>query len=147
MRAMGNLTRFTNRGLGDISPTGDTTGSWDTEIIAMSLTGPHPNHGTIVIRESPTKQSLGTQSLGTQSLGTQSLGTQSLSDVVNDIFQLDSSFDIWTEVSIDGGPFLEAADSFTLDITGVLPEPSSGVLGLAGILGLGALNRRHSSRR
>ena len=137
MRAMGNLTRFTNRGLGDISPTGDTTGSWDTEIIAMSLTGPHPNHGTIVIRESPTKQSLGTQSLG----------TQSLSDVVNDIFQLDSSFDIWTEVSIDGGPFLEAADSFTLDITGVLPEPSSGVLGLAGILGLGALNRRHSSRR
>jgi len=137
MRAMGNLTRFTNRGLGDISPTGDTTGSWDTEIIAMSLTGPHPNHETIVIRESPTKQSLGTQSLG----------TQSLSDVVNDIFQLDSSFDIWTEVSIDGGPFLEAADSFTLDITGVLPEPSSGVLGLAGILGLGALNRRHSSRR
>jgi hypothetical protein len=68
---------------------GATTGSWDTEIISMSLTG-DVGGISIQIRESPALSSVG------QTTVTDTGGGQ---------WEIDSFFDVFTEISIDGGPF------------------------------------------
>jgi len=68
---------------------GATTGSWDTEILSMSLSG-DVGGVSIEIRESPSLPSP---------------GAVSVSDIGGGDFQIDSFFDVFTELSIDGGPF------------------------------------------
>jgi hypothetical protein len=68
---------------------GATTGSWDTEILSMSLSG-DVGGVSIEIRESPSSQSPGKTSVLDNGDGT---------------FQIDSFFDVFTELSVDGGPF------------------------------------------
>ena len=68
---------------------GATTGSWDTEILSMSLSG-DVGGVSIDIRESPSLPSPGETSVLANGDGT---------------FQIDSFFDVFTELSIDGGPF------------------------------------------
>ena len=70
--------------------TGTTTGTFDTEIVAMSLTG---NIGgmNVEIRESPSLPSP---------------GQTSITDLGGGQWQIDSFFDVFTEISIDGGPFM-----------------------------------------
>ena len=71
---------------------GQTTGSWQTEMVSMNLTGEITIPGgptlTLVISESPTLDSTGQTSVSGG----------------GGHFQIDSFFDIWTELSIDGGP-------------------------------------------
>ena len=71
---------------------GEATGSWDTEIVSMSLTG---NIGgiPIEIRESP---------------GAASLGHTTITDLGDGTFNVDSFFDVFTEISVGGGPFIPA---------------------------------------
>ncbi|MHC4697218.1 MAG: hypothetical protein ACYTFA_10780 [Planctomycetota bacterium] len=68
---------------------GNTTGTFSTEIISMSLTG---NVGTVLIeiRESPSLAST---------------GETTITDLGGGLHQIDSFFDVFTELSVDGGPF------------------------------------------
>ena len=116
-----------NTGSGKISPDRPPTGSWDTEIVSMSLSGDVPGLGPIVVRESPSLSSLGQHSLTDNNDGT---------------FLVDSFFDVFTEISVDGGAFIPAAESMRLDIVGIAPEPSSAILGIMGLLGLVNMARR-----
>jgi len=69
---------------------GATTGSWDTEILSMSLSGDYGGI-PIEIRESPELTSPG--------------GT-TVTDNGDGQFVIDSFFDVFTELSISGGPFM-----------------------------------------
>ncbi|UCC30105.1 MAG: hypothetical protein JSU86_18145, partial [Phycisphaerales bacterium] len=66
-----------------------TTGSWDAEIVSMSLSGNIPGVGPVQMQESPTLSSAG--QTGIQALGG---GGQ---------YSVDSFFDVFTELSVDGG--------------------------------------------
>jgi hypothetical protein len=69
---------------------GDVTGSWDTEIISMNLTGDVGGGIQIDIRESQ---------------GLSSVGHTNVTDIGGGQWEIDSFFDVFTEISIDGGPF------------------------------------------
>ena len=106
--------------------TGNTTGTFDTEIIAMSLTGSILGM-PVEIRESPFQNST---------------GQTTITDLGGGQFGFDSFFDIWIEISINGGPFVpQTGGSSTVNL---VPEPSTAVL-LA--FGLGAMSswRRYKS--
>jgi hypothetical protein len=62
-------------------------GTFDTEMLSMDLRGVSPD-GPFMIRESPTLPSLGHTSIKRQS---------------NGLYHIDSFFDIFTELSLDGG--------------------------------------------
>lgn len=88
---------------------GNTTGTFDTEMLSMSLSG-----FGLMIRESPTLASLG--QTGIEDLG----GGQ---------FRVSSFFDVFTELSIDGGQSWMPSDG-AARVT-LVPEP--GTLALAGL--------------
>ncbi len=104
-------------------------GTFDTEMLSMTLTG-----GGVMIRESPTLPSL---------------GKTSISDIGGGMYHIDSFFDIFTELSLDGGqswipnsagnPFGLAGS--TRVVLGI-PEPASVALLALGALGLAGLARR-----
>jgi len=75
-----------------LEPSGASTGSWDTEIIAMSLSGELPGSapGSLVVR-------------GGRDFGLPSPGHTTLTRVGDGRFTVDSFFDVFTEISIDGG--------------------------------------------
>jgi len=102
------------------------TGTWDTEIVSMDLTAASPV-GTIAMRLDPTRSSG---------------GQHSITELADGTFMVDSFFDVFTELSIDGGPFVRAAGPVRFDLTAVVPEPASVVLALFGALGVAALARR-----
>lgn len=57
-------------------------------------------------------------------------------------FRVDSFFDIWTEVSVDGGSSYHAADGVsTIAGTTVVPEPTTGLLLGFGLAGMAARRR------
>jgi hypothetical protein len=104
------------------NPPGNTGLPFDTEIMSLDITGMYPgSNGPIpfILRESPTLASLGQHSIAHAADGS---------------FLIDSFFDVFTELSLDGGQtFYPARSSFELDLTGI-PEPSSLVLaGLAAV--------------
>jgi cysteine-rich repeat protein len=70
--------------------TGNTTGTFDTEIIAMSLTGDIAGM-PVIVRESP-------------SLST--LGQTTITDLGGGLYEIDSFFDVFTELSLNGGAFV-----------------------------------------
>ena len=74
---------------------GATTGSWDTEILSMDLSG-DVGGVSIDIRESP---------------GIPSPGETTVTNNGDGTFQIDSFFDVFTELSIDGGPFQPQSNS------------------------------------
>lgn len=107
---------------------GASTGLFDTEIISMSLTG---NVGGIPveIRESPSKQSL---------------GKVQVQDIGGGLFQIDSFFDVFTELSVNGGPF-EPQTNGPGRVN--LPEPSGSLTLLAGVPLLYVLAGRRERKR
>lgn len=109
--------------------TGTGGGTFDTEMLAMSLTGQIPGGPNVHIRESPTRPSL---------------GRIVVSDLPTGQFHIDSFFDVFTEISLDGGPYLPAGGSTRLVLTGWTPEPGTMTLALLGSL---AFIRRHRSRQ
>lgn len=96
--------------------------TFETEMVAMDPVG-----GGVMIRESPTQQSL---------------GITPLTDLGGGLMRIDSFFDIFIELSLDGGQNWVPANApahMTLVDT---PEPATlGILGL-GLLALAARRRR-----
>lgn len=85
----------------------DTTGTFATEILSMNLSG-EVGGIPIEIRESPSLPSL---------------GQHSLTDLGSGKYEIDSFFDVFTELSIGGGPFAPADGPTRIVIT---PEPERG---------------------
>ena len=80
-----------------------TTGSWDTEMLSMDLTGTVSTPlgaFSIQVREDPDRPSPGQTSIT-------DLGGR---------FQIDSFFDIWTEVSINGSPFVDSTAATHVEV-------------------------------
>ena len=76
-------------------------GTWPIELLAMNLVGNPPGLGPIMIRESPTLASVGQHTLHPMP------GTPSMPD---GMLFIDSFFDVFTELSIDGGQTWTPAD-------------------------------------
>lgn len=103
---------------------GNTTGTFDTEMLQLDLTGLTPL-GPFMIRESPTLPSL---------------GKTTITDIGGGLYHIDSFFDVFTELSIDGGQTWMPSNSGSARMV-LVPAPVASMLGLAGF-GLLALCRR-----
>lgn len=102
---------------------GNTTGTFDTEMLAMNLSG-NSLFGPMMIRESPTLQSL---------------GRTTITDIGGGLFKIDSFFDVFTELSIDGG------QTWMPDFGGPVHMelvPAPGAAAMLGLLGLLSGRRR-----
>ena len=113
-----------------ISPvTGDATyqetspgsGTFSTEMLQLNISGMPSG---IMLRESPTLQSTG----------------QTTVRPVNGGYRISSFFDIFTEISLDGGASWVPAQTSSNFLGSDSPEPAS--LGLLGLGALGLLGRR-----
>jgi len=108
---------------------GNTTGLFSTEMLSMSLSGSSP-FGPFMIRESPTLAST---------------GQTSISDLGGGNYLITSFFDIFTELSVDGGAtWIPATGSVRMNLEQV-PEPSSAALLVLGLLGSRIFLRRRSA--
>jgi hypothetical protein len=106
-------------------PTCDT-GTFDTEMLQMTLNGNSP-FGPFMIRESPTLPSL---------------GKTSITDIGGGMYHIDSFFDVFTELSLDGGQTWMPSDGGIRVFLGGVPEPASFVLLALGLLGSAGMVRR-----
>jgi PEP-CTERM motif len=104
-------------------------GTFDTEMLSMSLTG-----GGVMVRESPTRAST---------------GKTSITDIGGGMYHIDSFFDVFTELSLDGGmswiPSNMGSDGQshpTRVYLGGIPEPASIALLALGIIGIAGTMRR-----
>jgi len=110
------------------SPGPGQLGTFDTEMLSMNLIG---SFG-VMIRESPTRQSL---------------GKTSVTDIGGGMYHIDSFFDVFTELSLDGGQsWMESVDASgasasTRVILGI-PEPASFALLALGLFGAFGFARR-----
>lgn len=104
----------------------ESTKIWDTEIVSMDLKGASPA-ASVAMRISPSVPSLGQHSVTPLPDGTAIV---------------DSFFDIFTELSVDGGPFVPAAGPVRLELTAIVPEPSSLLLTAAALAALAIGTRR-----
>ena len=88
-----------------------TAGTFDCEIVSLSLSGTAGGHN-IQLRESPTLQSLGVTDIW---------------DLGGGLYEIDSFFDVFTELSVDGGPWTaqttEAARITLVEVASVPPQP------------------------
>ncbi len=111
---------------------GNTTGEFDTEMLQLNLSGVGPG-GPFMIRESPTLASTGKTKIADHSPG---------------LYKIDSFFDVFTELSIDGGatwmPSTTGPGHVELQ---AVPEPSTILAGGLLLLPLGLHAMRQLRRR
>lgn len=113
--------RITNTGAGDGG--GGAGGIFDTEMLSLDLTG-----AAFKLRESPTRPSQ---------------GQTSIAPIGGGMYHIDSFFDVFTELSLDGGQtWHPALESSRLTLTGQTPEPAS-----MSLLAIGAAALLRRSRR
>ena len=108
---------------------GNVTGTFNTEMLSLNLNGVIPGAGAFMIRESPTLQSL---------------GVTSVAGIGGGQFRIDSFFDVFTELSIDGGATWSPATSGPahFDLGPPVPEPGAGLLTVLCATGLMLRRRR-----
>jgi hypothetical protein len=105
------------------------TGTFQTEMLQMNLSGTSP-FGQIMVRESPTLQSLGETRIMPTGGGN---------------FHVDSFFDVFTELSTDGGQtWIPSQGPSHVNL---VPEPSSVVLCGLGLIGIGIMAVRRKTGR
>ena len=92
---------------------------FDTEMLQLDLYGGSLPPG-VWIRESPTRPSI---------------GRTTQTPLGGGLYQIDSFFDVFTELSIDGGQTWNPGAT-SMRITGGVPEPSSAVLAVLGAVAL-----------
>ncbi len=108
-----------------VSPGSGCVGCWQTEMVSLDLSGQAPGGPPIIVRLAP---------------GQPSLGEIQATDLPDGTFRIDSFFDVFTEISIDGDPFVPATSPMRVELQGnALPEPAS--IALLG-LGVTALLKR-----
>jgi hypothetical protein len=113
----------------------DTTGTFDTEMLSMTLVGTFMGN-PVMIRESPSRPSLGRTSIEDLS-----------APGPPGPYHIDSFFDVFTELSLDGGAtwIPKAGPRGTRVFLEGVPEPASiGLLAMA-LLGLAGLVRPRRS--
>lgn len=105
--------------------TGNITGTFPTEVLQMNLQGVAP-FSSVMIRESPT--------LATN-------GSTKITDLGSGLYHIDSFFDVFTELSVDGGATWIPSQGSTRVV--LSPEPGT-VVGvcLAGLMGVILLRPR-----
>ena len=106
-----------------LGKSGNTTGTFQTEMVSMSLSG-----GGVTVRESPSLPSL---------------GQTSITDIGGGLYHIDSFFDVFTELSLDGGASWIPSTGSARVVLGV-PEPASVVLMGLALIGLAGLRRRRA---
>jgi len=100
-----------------------------TELLQMNITGGGMPVG-VMIRESPTRQSL---------------GRHSITELGGGLYEIDSFFDVFTELSIDGGQTWTPGNTANR-LVGVAPEPTAAVLMLLGsAAGIGIRGRKFAN--
>lgn len=111
--------------VGDLPPPPPFTQDVALEMLQMDLAG-----GGIMVREHPALASTGHETH--QPIG-------------GGLYQIDSFFDVFTELSIDGGnTWIPSAGQTRFDLSAVsVPEPLTAALFGLGLLGVAALRRRN----
>lgn len=106
---------------------GNVTGTFNTQMISMDLTG-NVAGNPVIIRVDPT---------------TPTLGQTSITDIGGGLYQISSFFDVFTDLSVDGGnTWIPQNNGPTLVQLQNVPEPASMAL-----LGSGAILLLRRSRR
>lgn len=104
---------------------GFDTGTFQTELLQMDLVGSF-NGNPVMIRESPTQAST---------------GETTITDIGGGLYRIDSFFDVFTELSLDGGASWIPSDGGPTRMDLVIPLPGALAMGLV-LLPLVALRRR-----
>lgn len=107
-------------------------GTFITEMTALNLAGPTP-FGPIEIRVDPV---------------TPSTGQTTIQNIGGGQFRIDSFFDVFTDLSLDGGQtWIPSTGSTHVDLTNAVPEPSTWAMLLLGFAGLGFMTYWRKSNR
>jgi hypothetical protein len=106
------------------------TGTFNTQMTSLNLSGSVGGH-SVDIQIDP---------------NTATTGSTTISDIGGGMFHINSFFDVFTDISLDHGPFIPSSGASHVSVQPG-PEPSTFVLAGLGALGLLACARRRGTRR